>query len=60
MNLNQAVTVRSKRTGEMKMAVPVVTGFTNKKADMFRLYNDNGSFSSVDWDSIRRRYEVVL
>lgn len=49
----------SKRTGARVMAVPLVTGFTNRKMDMFRLHKEDGTIVTVDRDSIRRRYNVA-
>jgi hypothetical protein len=49
----------SMKTGKTAIAIPVVTGFSNKKLDMFRIQHDSGRISSVDRDSIRRRYLVT-
>lgn len=46
----------SKKTGKTVIAIPVVTGFSNRKQDMYRLQHEDGRVTSVDYDSIRRRY----
>lgn len=49
----------SKRTGKTVVATPLVVGFSNRKADMFRLTHSDGRVSTVDRDSIRRRYNAA-
>lgn len=49
----------SKRTGIEVHAVPLVVGFSDRKKDMFRLHKADGSVTTVDRDSIRRRYTGV-
>ena len=49
----------SKRTGKQVTATPLVVGFSNRRADMFRLMHTNGRVTSVDRDSIRRRYTAA-
>jgi len=46
----------SKRTGKQITATPLVVGFTNRRADMFRVTHADGRVTTVDRDSIRRRY----
>lgn len=49
----------SKQTGKSVIAMPLVTGFSDPRQDMFRLIHSDGRVSTVDRDSIRRRYTVA-